>query len=323
MVNTPSAKTITAAQTTTAAQVTTANTAVQPLPRATRMPKTLPSAWIVFGGGCFFALCSVGIVMTFGRVSGEEFSPTHFETRQFSFVEIPVIGIQLTPIRRLASSSGFLSRLGNAGLVSRPATPATTWHLLRYQRAGLDPVPGSAEWLFRFLDYTAQDGGGNHYWDDWSQTNPAAARVLWPRVQQLAVSDRYLLIPELFRLVIQAEQERGSVSTAEASSESGSRPRAGRETRRETAKQTGDAFARRLAIELDAFIEAETTALIADFEAAGQAESADRLRDWLNDPANTPGSQTQPPSRLDAGAASAAPPSESAEETDLPTDGTR
>ena len=39
-----------------------------------------------------------------GHVRGVEFAPTHFQQREFSFFEIPLIHVQITPIRRSATT---------------------------------------------------------------------------------------------------------------------------------------------------------------------------------------------------------------------------
>ena len=39
-----------------------------------------------------------------GNISGTEFSPTHFQQRDFGFYEIPLIHLQISPIKRSAST---------------------------------------------------------------------------------------------------------------------------------------------------------------------------------------------------------------------------
>lgn len=173
--------------------------------RSARSPSGLPVAWIVGIGAVFSLLCFLAIVMTYGRVSGKEFSPTHFESRRFSFIEIPLIGIQLTPIDRGISTSGFVNGLVRSRFVERPASASDTWHLIEFQRIGASPVAGAAKTLHDFLEYTDPDSGGAFFWDDWSNDHPAAAKVLWPHVQRLAIAEQYLLIPGLFRLASLAE----------------------------------------------------------------------------------------------------------------------
>ncbi|TVQ03216.1 MAG: hypothetical protein EA381_01830 [Planctomycetaceae bacterium] len=150
-------------------------------------------------------ICFLAIVMTYGRVSGKEFSPTHFESRTFSFIEIPLLGIQLTPIDRRTSTSGFVNGLVRSRLVDRPASASDTWHLIEFERVGANPVAGAAKSLHGFLEYTDPDRSGNFFWDDWTQGHPAEAKVLWPHVQRLAIAEQYLLIPGLFRLASLAE----------------------------------------------------------------------------------------------------------------------
>jgi hypothetical protein len=160
----------------------------------------MPVAWIVGIGAVFSLLAFLAIVMTYGRVSGKEFSPTRFESRKFSFIEIPLIGIQLTPIDRRISTSGFVNGLVRSRFVERPASASDTWHLVEFQRIGASPEAGAAKSLDDFLEYTDPDSGGNYFWGDWSNEHPAEAKVLWPHVQRLAIAEQYLLIPGLFRL---------------------------------------------------------------------------------------------------------------------------
>lgn len=157
--------------------------------------------WIVgLGGGILVAFLS-GVVMIFGWVSGVEFSPTHFEARQFSFLEIPLVQLQISAIRRDRITPDLNSYLATSSLITRPATPPDTWHLVELRRWALAPVDGEAKHLTRCLDYQTPGGSGSgSFWKAWSQQHPEAAGILWPRVQGLACKGQYALIPEVLRI---------------------------------------------------------------------------------------------------------------------------
>lgn len=200
--------------------------------------------WIVgLGGGILVAFLTT-VMAIFGRVSGVEFSPTHFETRQFSFFEIPLLQLQISAIRRDRITPDVNSYLATSSLITRPATPPDTWHLVELRRWALAPVNGEAKHLIRCLDYQTPGGSGSgSFWKAWSQQHPEAARILWPRVQGLACKEQYALIPEVLR-----------IAALRAAS-----PVALRE-------------------ELDRHIAAETELWAADLRAAGYEQLAE---DWL------------------------------------------
>lgn len=200
--------------------------------------------WVVgLGGGILVAFLSA-VVAIFGWVSGVEFSPTHFETRRFSFLEIPLLQLQISAIRRDRITPDVNNYLATASLVNRPGKPADTWHLVELKRWALAPVDGQAKQFSRCLDYYAPGGATtSSFWKDWSQQHSAAARILWPRVQKLACRGQYALIPGVLRIAA-----RRGASPAELSEE------------------------------LDRHIAEEISLWAADLRAAGFEQLAD---DWL------------------------------------------
>lgn len=209
--------------------------------------------WVVGVGGGILIAFLTAVVAIFGWVSGVEFSPTHFEARQFSFLEIPLLRLQISAIRRDRITPDLNNYLATSSLVSRPATPADTWHLVELQRWALAPVDGQAKQLTRCLDHQAP-GGANagSFWKDWSQQHPTAARILWPQVQTLACKGQYALIPEVLRIAARLGASPGVLGE-----------------------------------ELDRHITAETALWAADLRAAGYEQLAD---DWLRpySPASSP-----------------------------------
>lgn len=209
--------------------------------------------WLV--GGSVIVVVLAAVLLFFGHVEGREFAPTHFQTRSFSYLEIPLLKLQITPIRRITESSPLTAYLHTAGMIQRPQGQPTQWHLVEVYRPGVPDSSADAELLTQFLEQYRFDGSGraNLYWHAWSTAHPALAAVLWPKVQQLAQRELYLLIPELFRIANQAT--------------------------------AADALAR----EIDAYLKSSYAGLIGDFRAAGNDAVAEALKqeaiaDYPDDP---------------------------------------
>ncbi len=138
----------------------------------------------------------IGIV-TFGRVSGEEFAPDSFERRHYYYYELPLVRLKISPIRRTVSQNQLETALVN-GKYLTPNTPPTRWDFVSARRAAVEWCHGDALILCRYLD--AWDPANNFvsFWETWTTNHPALAKVLWPPVADLARRNRYYLIPPLF-----------------------------------------------------------------------------------------------------------------------------
>lgn len=139
-----------------------------------------------------------GFVLFKGNVSGYEFAPSHFQTREFSFYEIPYLEIQISPIRRSVVNDKLARQLRTQSLVTIPrGRKPNTWHLVSLRRG-----PTLTPALASLLVDSMRIGGlsGNLYWVSWISDHPNRAAVLWPTVQQLAERELYVLIPELLEL---------------------------------------------------------------------------------------------------------------------------
>ncbi len=133
-----------------------------------------------------------------GYVEGEEFSPTHFRSRRFSFYEIPIIHWQITPIHRSSSTPPTALLLTQKNWISPPSTPPTVWHLVSLRRGGREPQDDDAALLLSQLRLQ-RDGGP--FWSQWSQDHPKLAGVLWPTIGTLSERELYILMPRLLELV--------------------------------------------------------------------------------------------------------------------------
>lgn len=137
------------------------------------------------------------LILIQGRVSGVEFAPTHFQQREFRFYEIPLIHLQITPIRRSATTSKTANYLRVNSLVATQPGQPSTWHLVSLSRGLTGSTPADAHLL---TDQLSLDVGGDDYWRNWSIDHPQHAKVLWPIVQKLATRELYLLLPPLFEI---------------------------------------------------------------------------------------------------------------------------
>ncbi|MEE3369283.1 MAG: hypothetical protein VX346_08060 [Planctomycetota bacterium] len=148
-------------------------------------------------GGLGLLLVVAVCTVTFGRVEGEEFSPQTFQRRRFRYVEIPLLGIQVTPIDRQDTTNDLERYLRLLPSVVRSPV-SKRWDLVRVKRVGQDWEEGDGLILCMYLD--ALDANGQLHWHTWSQQHPKLATELWPVVQQLAQNQMYVLVPVAFRL---------------------------------------------------------------------------------------------------------------------------
>jgi hypothetical protein len=152
---------------------------------------------MLFGLLAFVAIVVVLVASTllFGLHTGEEFAPATFSRRVFYYYQVPLIGIQVSPIVRDSTPSSFANYLRDKKLIPATSEDTPRWDLVYAGRGGKIYFRGDADILCSYLD--AADEQGNSYWKAWSEDNLAAARLLWPLVARLARRQLYILIPEL------------------------------------------------------------------------------------------------------------------------------
>jgi hypothetical protein len=172
-----------------------------------------------------------GAIWSQGRVSGSEFAPSHFRTRHFSFWEVPLLHLQLTPIQRTTRSLPAARYLRANQMLQRTPGPPQQWHLVRLARGFTPGVPGDADILIRHLRLPSA-GSTTPFWETWSRDHPELAKELWPRIQHLAEHELYLLMPELLQLARDAATSRWEASRFAAALD--------RETRRGTLSLADD-----------------------------------------------------------------------------------
>jgi hypothetical protein len=141
-----------------------------------------------------------GILAVFGQVTGEEFCPQTFQRRRFWLVEVPLLHWPLVGERHQDCTGQCERELAKRSWVVAAPQGSGVWHLA-WQRRGGRRLTGDAFLLLRYLD--SRDADGELRWLVWSQEHPALARRLWPAVQQLALREQYIWIPDLFLLARQ------------------------------------------------------------------------------------------------------------------------
>ena len=143
-----------------------------------------------------------------GYVSGREFSPVTFSMRDFQFYEIPILGLQITPIKRTGTTAKTATYLRQKSLITVPTPPDDVWHLVFLSRGFTGSTPADAQLL---IDHLGLQYSGNDYWRTWSDKHPKHAKIFWPIIQKLASRELYILMPPLFELA-QREQSANEFS---------------------------------------------------------------------------------------------------------------
>lgn len=137
-------------------------------------------------------------VLYFGSVTGEEFSPDSFKRRRFAYREIPLLGLQITPIRHTDATNDLEKHLLADKLFAVPAQPENRWDLVFASQGQSSIFAGDARILCQYLDAANKDG--DHIWLKWSEDHVEMAKVLWPAVAEVARHELYSFIPDLFLL---------------------------------------------------------------------------------------------------------------------------
>jgi hypothetical protein len=166
---------------------------------STRPPRRFRWWFVLVAAG---GLLVVGYLSTriFGWVSGEEFSPDSFQRRRFSYYEIPLIHLQITPVSRESSTNPLENHLATDMLGQSAVEPR--WDLVWARQGAQSPEFGDASILCAYLD--ARDSNGDLFWKTWTEKNPQLAKKLWTTVLELAQQQLYLLVPDVFALAAQA-----------------------------------------------------------------------------------------------------------------------
>jgi hypothetical protein len=165
-----------------------------------RATARLLTAFLVLAGGLFVVV--LGTLLS-GGVSGEEFAPDTFEHRAFVYFELPLLHIQVSPVRR------FVERLPLARLLVdqhyiATKNPPSRWDFVVSHRLGEISRRGDARILSGYLG--AWDPHDPPRWQVWTTEHPAMAKILWPAIAKLAQQELYLFIPDVFALATEGTE---------------------------------------------------------------------------------------------------------------------
>ncbi|TWU56890.1 hypothetical protein Poly51_28080 [Rubripirellula tenax] len=207
--------------------------------------------WVTLAATVLFVIVGFLVIRTQGYVSGSEFSPSHFQKRDFSFYEIPLIHLQITPIKRSGTTPETAVYLRQTGLIPAATGNPDVWHLVTIQRGLTGRTPADAQLL---TDQLELNTGSNPYWKQWCTDHPKLARELWPTIQKLADRELYILMPRMLEIA----QNQPSIEA--------------------------------LQTEIDKYLKREYAGLIADLKETGRNDLAEALRqeasrDYPGDPA--------------------------------------
>lgn len=150
---------------------------------------------------CLVALVFLSmLVLIFGLVSGEEFSPEAFVRREYRFYQIPLVGLQITPIERNVITNSLERKIGRippAEIVDM-SDPAVHWDVVTSLKMNRGEWAGEAKILCDYLEL--KDAQDKLVWLDWTNAHEEMADVLWPMIASVAKARFYFLVPELLRL---------------------------------------------------------------------------------------------------------------------------
>jgi len=139
----------------------------------------------------------------FGHVHGTEFSAETLSRREFQYYQLPLFGIQVTPLDRTVVAAPTEQFLISNKYIT-PIRPEQ-WDLIRGYE-GVWPVdPLGASILCTYFDAVNQKS--QPIWVAWTKDHPQLAAILWPEVIAVARSRHYAMIPDMMQLVQVADEK--------------------------------------------------------------------------------------------------------------------
>ena len=141
------------------------------------------------------------LVFSFGRVDGTEFSPDRFSRRDFTYYQIPIFKLQITPVVRSNPAHDLEDYLSNEKILL-PGKTDDRWDPVN-TFSGAAQIDGDAKILCNYLD-TRNEAGG-FLWLDWTkdEKNKKKIRPFWSAIHQAAKLNAYFAIPSFFEVAKQ------------------------------------------------------------------------------------------------------------------------
>ena len=175
-----------------------------PKAKSSRSPKFIRRILIAtFVAGVLAVAALVTAVQ--GRVAGVEFAPSHFQSRRFSFYEIPLLHLQITPIKRERFSHDIVRFIRQTQLPPASGEPSR-WDVVRISQGPHDH-PGDASLLLDALRWDHGVGKTKRDWRSWTQTRPQDASWFWSVISRLANQEMYLVMPPLLEFAYFSAEE--------------------------------------------------------------------------------------------------------------------
>jgi hypothetical protein len=159
--------------------------------------------WVAIAGWSVLGILGVVLLVSvatylFGAVHGTEFCPQTFERRSYSYYELPIVRLQITGEKHDDLTGATELHVTSQKLIAPLTAAKKDWHVLVGSRGTRVRRPGDAGILMQYLD--AMEGGNYHRWVRWSEEHDPLAKVFWPGVQQFALRELYVFMPDLFDL---------------------------------------------------------------------------------------------------------------------------
>jgi hypothetical protein len=142
------------------------------------------------------------VTLMFGRIGGEEFSPHDFKRRTFHYYQIPVVRLQVWPVKRFDSTGDLEAQLLTDKLIPGKVPDDPRWDLIHGYRGATPVAEGDAHFLTDYLEmresFIAGKKAMSLTWLDWTNEHPELAKVFWPHIARLAEQELYIFVPDLF-----------------------------------------------------------------------------------------------------------------------------
>lgn len=176
---------------------------------------------LLVAGLFMLAAIPIGMMMVlmYGSVSGNEFSPDDFTRRQFVYQRIPWLDWTISGIEYTDITPELEQSLTISGLIDERKSKGgkqQTWHL--YHDSGVpDSHACDARFLTTYLDFSDWDSGtatSTPFWLKWNEQFPQSAKIFWPTIADLARNEMYLIIPDVMRFAMNVTDDQlGSFQT--------------------------------------------------------------------------------------------------------------
>lgn len=134
-------------------------------------------------------------------ITGKEFNPYTFETREFDYRQSLITQRQIKGITRTKSQSDVAFYISSQTWF--PQSKQTRWDLAEDSTVTGDSLDWRSQPLVRLFENQAF----KTYWLDWSAEHPDLDKSLWLAVVELAREDQYEAVPLIFDAVYDIEDK--------------------------------------------------------------------------------------------------------------------